>query len=233
MRGKNPQNDNPVIKKITGNHYGLLIDKPKVERMLDNVVSEWEEIKKARYEEQPRILKEEPQELFKQVIHIIRLFKKAQKKEDKLANLKNKKPIKGNGIYHRFLNRAIQKGLIKKKFASEFQQLLLQKSIKVLAKEEEVADIVDEFNNTRDNIENVRNDPKIDELEKEEIINELYRKGAIELLERFYAYMEKTGLKIRETKKSRIENENLKLVGFIRLYKIDDEMESENSQQLL
>lgn len=45
--------------------------------------------------------------------------------------------------------------------------------------------------------------------------------------------MEKTGLKIREIKKSRIENENLKLVRFIRLYKIDEEMESGNSQELL
>ncbi|MBD3213068.1 MAG: hypothetical protein GF311_10715 [Candidatus Lokiarchaeota archaeon] len=221
------------FRKNLEHNYGLLIDKPKVERMLDNVVSEWEEIKKARYEQQPRIIKEEPQELFRKVIHIIRRFKKAQKKDDKLANLKNKKPIKGNGIYHRFLNKAIQKGLIKKKFASKFQQLLLQKSIKVLAKEEDVADIIDEFNKTRDKIEKVRNDPKIDELEKEEIINGLYRKGAIELLERFYKYMEKTGLKVREIKKSKIENENLKLVGFIRLYKIDNEMETDYIQDSL
>ena len=55
-----------------------------------------------------------------------------------------------------------------------------------------------------------------------ELINDLYEKGAKNLLSSFYKYIDVIGIEIKRKEKSRIEDKNLKLVGFIRLYKLDD-----------
>jgi len=54
-----------------------------LERLLDNLISEWEEIKIAKFPEHVRYISEEPQELFKRVIHVVRLFKNYIVKKDK------------------------------------------------------------------------------------------------------------------------------------------------------
>ena len=200
---------------------GLLVEKPTIERMLDNLVSEWDEIKRGRFPDDERYLAEEPQALFEKVIQIIQSFKNYMTKKEKILRLKEKRPLKGNGVYYNFISRAIQLRLITENFAKRFINLLFERSIEVLAKEEKVKQIVDEFRDVQKEIERITNDLEIDKLEKEEIINGLYEKGAKDLISSFYKYMDVIGIETRRKEKSKIEDKNLKLVGFIRLYKLE------------
>lgn len=63
---------------------------------------------------------------------------------------------------------------------------------------------------------------EIDKLERGDLIEKEYEVGVKNLFKEFYEYMDMTGLKPKEKKKSSIEDENLKLVGFVRLYKLSD-----------
>jgi len=202
--------------------YGLLINKPKVERMLNNVVSEWDEIKRAKFPDEIRHLSESPQDLFKKVIEIVQNFKKYMSKKDKLDKINAKKPIKGNGVYLQFIERAIQNRVISREYSNRFIELLFEKSIIDLAKEETVAEIIEEFKTTQKAIEEKTRNSKIDALEKEEKIKNLYEKGAKDLLVKFYNYMDITGIDVKKRRESKLEDENLKLVGFIRLYKLNN-----------
>lgn len=220
--------ENEEFRKKFNHNYGLLIDKPKVEKMVDNLVSEWQEIKKAKFPDEERVLIEEPQVLFREVIDIIQKFKKCIKKEDKIKSLKSKKPIKGNGVYYSFISKAIQERVIKKKYAEKFLNLLFEKSIPVLAKEERVEKIINKFNAIRKKIEALKVDLEVDKLDKEDLIKELYKEGAKNLLDDFYKYMERVEMKIKQKSQIKIEDKNLKLVGFIRLYKLKEIEKEQN-----
>jgi hypothetical protein len=201
---------------------GLLLEKPKIERMLDNLVSEWQEIKRGRFPNKERYLAEEPQVLFEKVIHVIRLFKNYLAKKEKIQSLKEKRPLRGNRVYYDFISKAIQLRLINKDRAKRFINLLFERSIDVLAKEERVKEIIERFKSVQREIDKINNDLEIDRLEKVDIVNQLYKKGADELLSDFYEYLDMIGIETKRKARSSIEDKNLKLVGFIRLYKLED-----------
>jgi len=209
-------------RKMFKHSNGLLVDKPTIERMIDNLVSEWEEIKRGRFPDKERYLAEEPQALFEKIIGIIQSFKNYMTKKEKILRLKEKRPLKGNGVYYNFVSRAIQLRLITENYAKRFINLLFERSIDVLAKEEKVKQIIDEFKDVQKEIERINNDLEIDKLEKIEMINNLYETGARNLLSDFYKYLDSIGIELKRKEKSRIEDKNLKLVGFIRLYKLED-----------
>lgn len=130
--------------------------------------------------------------------------------------------LQGNGVYHKFITKAIQERVIKKDYAQKFLDLLHVKQMPVLAKEERVNQIVEKFQNRRDKIEEIKRDPNIDPLEKEEMIVKQYDKGAQTLLEDFYAYMKTVDMKVKKRRSIKAEDKNLKLVGFLRLYRLQE-----------
>jgi len=211
--------------------YGLMIDKPRVEKMVDNLVSEWTEIKNAKFPDEKRKLKEEPQDLFRHIIDIISDFKKSRKQKEKIKRLKNKKPLQGNGIYYEFISRAIHERVIQEEYAKKFLDLLFVKQMPILAKEEKVQKIVDEFQATRDRIDDIKSEPDIDPLEKEELIKGQYEHGAKQFLDDFYAYMDSVDLRVERRGQVKAEDKNLKLVGFIRLYRLKEFEAQENEEK--
>ena len=72
--------------------------------------------------------------------------------------LKEKRPLSGNGPYYNFISRAIQHHLITEKYAKRFIDLLFERSIDVLAKEEKVKEIVDRFKDTNKEIDKIKKD---------------------------------------------------------------------------
>lgn len=214
--------DDEDFREKLNHTFGLLIDKPRLERLLDVLISEWDEIKKATFPGEERYIAEEPQKLFGKVVEIVRLFKKVMTKKDKISRIKAKKPLPGNGPYLQFVNRAIQFKKISENYAKRFIEFLFEKSVDVLAKEEKVKEIVGNFKKHQKKIDEIQKDLEIDKLERGDLIEKEYEVGAKNLLKEFYEYMDMTGLKPEEKKKSTIEDENLKLVGFVRLYKLSD-----------
>ncbi len=214
--------DDDNFREKFNHDHGLLIDKPRLERLLDVLISEWMEIKKAKFPSKERYISEEPQKIFQRVVDVVRLFKKVIKKREKISGIKAKKPISGNGPYLQFINRAIQYKKIPESYAKRFIELLFEKNIDDLAKEEKVKTIIDEYKEHQRNIENLKKDVEIDALDRGELIEKEYEVGAKKFLKDFYGYMDIIGLKTKEKEKKSIEDENLKLVGFVRLYKLSD-----------
>lgn len=219
--------DENFRKKFT-HSQGLWIDKPRLEKLLDNLISEWEEIKKANFPNATRYIEEEPQELFKKVVEIVRLFKEFSVQKDKIGRIDARRPIPGNGPYYQFISKAIQYKKITESYAKRFVDLLFEKNIEILAKEQKVKEIVDELKQHQKNLDNIIKDSAVNPLEKNRQIEKEYEEGSKIFLRKFYEYMDMAGIEGKKEKSTKIEDENLKLIGFVRLYRWEDVKNKKN-----